>query len=90
MKSWLRRIRGAIGMGLAWGLLRSRTQSLIPSIASHVLWDLVVLVWAPFVVRRGGKVGNCGVDHFDLVREKDSWKIMNLTFSSRLTGCPAQ
>ncbi len=50
----------------------------------------VAMVWAQFVVRRGGKVGNCGVDHFDLVREKDSWKIMNLTFSSRLTGCPAQ
>jgi len=48
------------------------------------------MVWAPFVVRVGGKVSNCGVDHFDLVRDNGSWKVMNLTFSSRITGCPGQ
>jgi len=50
----------------------------------------IAMVWAPFVVRSGGKVGNCGVDHVDLVREKGAWKIMNITFSSRTTGCPAE
>ena len=50
----------------------------------------VAMVWAPFVVRVGGKVRNCGYDHFDLVRDNGTWKIMNLTFSSRTTGCPAQ
>src|SRR5262245_2952832 len=29
----------------------------------------IAMVWAPFVVRVDGKVNNCGVDHFDLVRE---------------------
>jgi hypothetical protein len=48
------------------------------------------MVWAPFVVRVGGKVSNCGIDHFDLVRENGAWRVMNLTFSSRVTGCPAQ
>jgi hypothetical protein len=48
------------------------------------------MVWAPFVVRVGGKVSNCGVDHFDLVRANGTWKVMNLTFSSRVAGCPAQ
>jgi len=48
------------------------------------------MVWAPFVVRMGGKVYNCGLDHFDLVRENGAWKVMNLTFSSRIAGCPAQ
>jgi hypothetical protein len=48
------------------------------------------MVWAAFLVRIGGKVSNCGVDHFDLVRENGAWKVMNLTFSSRITGCPAQ
>ena len=48
------------------------------------------MVWAPFVVRVDGKVSNCGVDHFDLVRDNGSWKVMNLTFSSRVDGCPAQ
>jgi hypothetical protein len=51
--------------------------------------DDIALVWAPFVVRVGGKVSNCGIDHFDLVREHGVWKVMNLTFSSRTTGCPA-
>ena len=52
--------------------------------------DDIAMVWAPFVVRVGGKVSNCGVDHFDLVRENGTWKVMNLTFSSRTAGCPAQ
>ena len=47
----------------------------------------VAMVWAPFVVRRGGKVGNCGYDHFDLIRENGVWKVMNLSFSSRTTDC---
>ena len=48
------------------------------------------MVWAPFVVRVNGKVANCGFDHFDLVRDNGAWKVMNLTFSSRTTGCPGQ
>jgi hypothetical protein len=48
------------------------------------------MVWAPFVVRVNGRVSNCGFDHFDLVRENGAWKVMNLTFSSRTTDCPAQ
>ena len=50
----------------------------------------IAMVWAPFVVRVDGKVSNCGFDHFDLVRERGAWKVMNLTFSSRISGCPAE
>jgi hypothetical protein len=50
----------------------------------------IAMVWAPFVVRVGGKVSNCGVDHFDLVRANGAWKVMNISSSSRTTGCPAQ
>jgi len=50
----------------------------------------VAMVWAPFVIRVNGKVANCGFDHFDLIRDNGAWKVMNLTFSSRTTGCPAQ
>lgn len=50
----------------------------------------VALVWAPFTIAIKGKVTACGVDHFDLVREGGAWKIMNITFSSRTTGCPGQ
>ena len=50
----------------------------------------IAMIWAPFVVRVGAKVGNCGVDHFDLVRANGAWKVMNISFSSRTTGCPAE
>jgi hypothetical protein len=50
----------------------------------------IAMVWAPFVIRIGGRVASCGYDHFDLVREEGAWKVMNLTFSSRTDGCPAQ
>jgi len=48
----------------------------------------VAMVWAPYVVSVAGKVSNCGFDHFDLVRENGAWKVVNLTFSSRVNGCP--
>ena len=47
----------------------------------------VAMVWAPYTVRIDGKIANCGFDHFDLVRDGAGWKVMNLTFSSRITGC---
>ncbi len=52
--------------------------------------DDIAMVWAPFVIRVAGRVASCGYDHFDLVRENGAWKVMNLTFSSRTTGCPAR
>lgn len=50
----------------------------------------VAMVWAHFTITVGGKVVSCGYDHFDLVRENGTWKVMNLTFSTRVTGCPGQ
>jgi len=47
----------------------------------------LAMVWARFDVRRGGKMANCGFDHFDLVRDNGVWKVMNLSFSSQTTGC---
>ena len=47
----------------------------------------VAMVWARFVVRKQGKINNCGFDHFDLIRENGVWKVMNLSFSSRITDC---
>lgn len=47
----------------------------------------VAMVWARYAVRKTGRVTNCGFDHFDLIRENGIWKIMNLSFSSRLTDC---
>jgi hypothetical protein len=67
----------------------TRFQERISDPAVEVDGD-IAMVWAPFVVRVDGKVSNCGVDHFDLVRDNGAWKVMNLSFSSRTTGCPAE
>jgi hypothetical protein len=50
----------------------------------------VALVWGSYVFLIDGKVNHCGIDHFDLVRDNNGWKIANVTFSERTIGCPAQ
>jgi ketosteroid isomerase-like protein len=50
----------------------------------------IAMVWAPYVFTIDGKPAHCGYDHFDLVRESGRWKIQNVTWSSRTTGCVAQ
>lgn len=49
----------------------------------------IAMVWGPYVFLIDGKVHHCGTDHIDLVRENGAWKIANLTWSSRTTGCGA-
>ena len=47
----------------------------------------IAMVWAPYVFLVDGKPHHCGTDHFDLVRENATWKILNVTWSQRATGC---
>ncbi|MEO7688583.1 MAG: nuclear transport factor 2 family protein [Sphingomonas sp.] len=49
----------------------------------------IAMVWSPYTFLVDGKVHHCGVDHFDLVREAGAWKILNITWSQRTTGCGA-
>ena len=49
----------------------------------------VAMVWAPYIVFKDGTPDHCGYDHFDLVREAGAWKILNVTWSQRTTGCVA-
>jgi len=37
----------AFSCGLAWGILRATTSSLVPSLVAHLLWDVLVLLWLP-------------------------------------------
>jgi hypothetical protein len=50
----------------------------------------VAMVWAPYTVTIDGKLSHCGYDHFDLVRSDGQWKILNITYSHRTTGCAPQ
>ena len=47
----------------------------------------IAMVWSRYVFTIDGKPHHCGIDHFDLVRENGAWKILNITWSSRTTGC---
>lgn len=47
-------------------------------------------VWGPYTFAIDGAVRHCGFQHFDLVRETGQWKIQNVTWSVRATGCPAK
>jgi hypothetical protein len=47
----------------------------------------IAMVWTRYTFRAEGKPPHCGIDHFDLVRDQGRWRILNLTFSGRATGC---
>jgi hypothetical protein len=49
----------------------------------------VGFVWARFTVLKNGTPHHCGYDLFDVVRENGSWKVLNVTWSQRTTGCAA-
>ena len=42
-------VAAAFGAGLAWSGLVVFTRSAVPALVSHVLWDLAVLFWLPYV-----------------------------------------
>ena len=37
----------AFACGLVWSALRAMTQSLVPPLVAHLLWDFLVLIWMP-------------------------------------------
>jgi hypothetical protein len=47
----------------------------------------IAMVWSRYVFLIDGRLHHCGTDHFDLVREGGRWKVLNITWSSRTTGC---
>ncbi len=49
----------------------------------------IAMVWGRYDFYIDGKLHHCGYDHVDLVRDNGSWKIQNLTWSSRTAGCAA-
>ncbi|WP_260599486.1 nuclear transport factor 2 family protein [Sphingomonas endolithica] len=49
----------------------------------------VAMVWGRYDFRVDGKIAHCGYDHVDLVRDGGRWKIANLSYSMRTTGCEA-
>lgn len=50
----------------------------------------VAMVWSPYVFYLNGQPDHCGIDHFDLVHQASGWKVVNVTWSQRSTGCAPQ
>jgi hypothetical protein len=66
-----------------------RYEERMPSPAIEVDGD-IAMAWGDYVFLVDGKVVHCGVNHFDLARESGAWKVLNVTWSRRTTGCPGQ
>ena len=47
----------------------------------------IAMVWSPYVFLVDGRADHYGTDHFDLVRDGGGWKVLNVTWSQRSTGC---
>jgi hypothetical protein len=54
----------------------------------HVRGSLAV-VWTPYEFWIDGKTSHCGVDVFDMVREKGIWRIANAMWTVERDACPA-
>ena len=37
----------ALLCGMAWGALRAASESLVPALVAHLVWDILVLFWLP-------------------------------------------
>lgn len=48
----------------------------------------IAMVWSPYVFLTDGRVSHCGTNHFDMVRGSAGWKVLNVTWTQRQTGCP--
>ncbi len=47
----------------------------------------MAMAWTPYVFLVNGKVHHCGVNHFDLIRAQGNWKILNVSYDIRTSGC---
>lgn len=50
----------------------------------------MAMVWAPYTFYVDGKLRHCGTNHWSLVRDGGRWKIADIAWSQRTTGCPAR
>lgn len=47
----------------------------------------IAAVWGNYLFHIDGELAHCGVDHFDMIRAENRWRILNLTWSERSEGC---
>ena len=47
----------------------------------------IAMVWGSYTFTVDGKPSHCGTNHVDLVRDGGRWRINNITWTQRTTGC---
>ena len=47
----------------------------------------IATLWAPYDIHRNGTFVHCGVDSFQLVRDRRGWQIVAILFTMEPTGC---
>jgi hypothetical protein len=47
-------------------------------------------VWVEYQVRINGSVSHCGYNAFHLVRQRGTWKVLNVSDTARQQGCGAK
>lgn len=74
----------------------SPSTSARPSANRERYWDPVVhvrggiaVVWTPYEFWIDGKTSHCGIDAFDMIKEKGVWKIANAMWTVEPEACPA-
>ena len=67
-----------------------------PATNKERYWDPVVhvrggiaVVWTPYEYWSGEKSSHCGIDVFDLMKDKGVWKIANAMWTVEPDACPA-
>jgi hypothetical protein len=67
-----------------------------PSTGKERYWDPVVhvrggiaVVWTPYEYWNDGKSSHCGIDVFDLMKDKGVWKIANAMWTVEPDACAA-
>lgn len=67
-----------------------------PGASRERYWDPVVhvrggiaVVWTPYEFWIDGKTSHCGIDVFDMIKEKGVWRIANAMWTVEPDACPA-
>lgn len=47
----------------------------------------IASLWAPYDFHRDGKFSHCGIDHVDLLKTNDGWKIAALVYTTQIKDC---
>jgi hypothetical protein len=73
--------------GLSRGTERLAERLIDPHV--HIEGD-IAMIWSRYEFEIDGRFSHCGIDHFDLVRIDGRWKVLNLTWTQQMQGCPGR